>query len=91
MEKAVDFIYSNSLDHSYNPALCVKNWMSCISKIGLCFIHWGEGHLKVKPNQVDCFSGSLETYKELCADYNIVSTIETSGDRKTVILIVANK
>lgn len=27
---AVDFIYSNSFDHSYDPEKCINAWMSCV-------------------------------------------------------------
>ncbi len=35
---AVDFIYSNSFDHSYDPENCLKTWMSCLKKGGLCIL-----------------------------------------------------
>jgi hypothetical protein len=36
--EAVDFIYSNSWDHSYDPELCLTRWMSCIKPGGLCLL-----------------------------------------------------
>lgn len=35
---AVDFIYSNSLDHSYDPEKCLSVWIDCLKKGGLCII-----------------------------------------------------
>jgi hypothetical protein len=35
---AVDFIYSNSLDHSHDPEKCLRAWMSCLKKGGLCIL-----------------------------------------------------
>ena len=35
---SVDFIYSNALDHSYDPNKCLNAWMSCIREDGLCII-----------------------------------------------------
>lgn len=35
---AVDFIYSNSLDHSYDPKKCLAAWMSCLGPTGICII-----------------------------------------------------
>ena len=35
---AVDFIYSNSFDHTYDPDLCIDRWMSCIRPPGACFV-----------------------------------------------------
>jgi len=40
----VDFIYSNSLDHSYNPEKCLNAWMSCIRKGGVCVLEHTSGH-----------------------------------------------
>lgn len=34
----VDFIYSNSLDHSYDPEKCLNAWMSCLKPGGICII-----------------------------------------------------
>lgn len=35
---SVDFIYSNSFDHSYDPAKCLNAWMSCVRRGGLCIL-----------------------------------------------------
>lgn len=35
---SVDFIYSNSFDHSYDPQECIKAWMSCLKEGGMCII-----------------------------------------------------
>jgi hypothetical protein len=34
----VDFIYSNSFDHSYDPEKCLNAWMSCVRPRGLCIL-----------------------------------------------------
>src|SRR5262249_31734586 len=41
---AVDFIYSNSFDHSYDPEKCLNAWMSCVRPGGLCFIEHSSLH-----------------------------------------------
>jgi len=35
----VDFIYSNSLDHSYDATHCLKQWFRCLRKGGICIIN----------------------------------------------------
>lgn len=60
----VDFIYSNSLDHSYDPEYCIDQWMSCLKKDGLCFIEWSVSDNK-KANKVGCFCASENEYKSL--------------------------
>ena len=34
---SVDFIYSNSFDHSYDPRECLNAWMSCMKKGGCLY------------------------------------------------------
>lgn len=41
---AVDFIYSNSFDHSYDPKECLRSWMRCIRKNGICIIEHTPEH-----------------------------------------------
>lgn len=55
----VDFIYSNSLDHSYDPAKCLKAWMSCVKPGGLCIIEHSDGHHESGANQLDPFGAHL--------------------------------
>ena len=37
-----DFIYSNALDHSYDPEACIHVWINCLNRQGLCIIRWDE-------------------------------------------------
>ena len=41
---SVDFIYSNSLDHSFDPEQCLSAWMSCIREGGVCILEHTSGH-----------------------------------------------
>jgi hypothetical protein len=57
---SVDFIYSNSFDHSYDPEKCLDAWMSCLRKGGLCIIehsslHGPQGASKRDPFGADIF------------------------------------
>jgi hypothetical protein len=59
----VDFIYSNSLDHSYDPMMCVKQWMKCLRDGGYCVLHWSKGHnISIK---ADPFGASLGEYVDI--------------------------
>jgi hypothetical protein len=61
----VDFIYSNSFDHSYDPKKCLDVWMDCIKKPnGICFLHWVSSNVK-KLDAADCFSATLDEYRKL--------------------------
>lgn len=56
-KNSVDFIYSNSFDHSYNPKKCLDAWMSCLNEDGICIIEHTSQH--EKPTQLDPFGAQL--------------------------------
>ena len=41
---AVDFIYSNSLDHSYDPKKALDAWMGCVRDGGVCLLEHTSRH-----------------------------------------------
>jgi hypothetical protein len=41
---AMDVMYSNSWDHSYNPGLLFKRWSRCLSPEGRLFLSYTEWH-----------------------------------------------
>jgi len=63
----VDFIYSNTFDHSFDPPNCLDRWMSCIKKQdGFCIIEWTKtGHGDRWSNELDPFGASLEELEQL--------------------------
>ncbi len=85
----VDFIYSNSLDHSYDPEYCLKQWVKCLNKTGICFIEWsimcevpkgGLAHMKA-----DCFGADLREYRELISkNFRIIDELEMVLDTEWV-------
>lgn len=83
----VDFIYSNALDHSYDPVMCLGTWLSCLTDKGFCYIEWSfmcntpDGG--IKDMHVDCFGASLDEYREvLSRQSEIVDEIKVSIDNK---------
>jgi len=50
---SVDFIYSNSLDHSYDMKYCLKQWCKCLRKNGICIINGSTGHKKIFSSKSD--------------------------------------
>jgi hypothetical protein len=56
---SVDFIYSNSFDHSYDPAKCLNGWMSCIKKGGICVIEHSSGHGPSGASRLDPFGAEI--------------------------------
>ena len=55
--ESVDFIYSNALDHSYDPDKCLNAWISCLRKGGLCIIEHTSSH--ENSNATDPFGATL--------------------------------
>ena len=53
----VDFIYSNSFDHSYDPQKCLRAWMSCLKPGGVCIIEHTSAHEKA--NKLDPFGANV--------------------------------
>jgi hypothetical protein len=58
----VDFVYSNSWDHSFDPERLFKNWMERLKRSGRLFISWTPTHA-APVDSADCFSASLEELK----------------------------
>ena len=73
----VDFIYSNTLDHSYDPELCLERWAQCLRPGGLCFIEWSPWHGENHSTADDPFGASLDEYRQLLSkSYRVRAEIE---------------
>ena len=69
---AVDFIYSNAWDHSYDPALMLRRWMSCLRPHGCCFLQWTRDHDVHAVREADCFGLAFdEMLDRISQDYEI--------------------
>jgi hypothetical protein len=91
-ENKIDFIYSNSLDHSYNPSLALTKWLSCLNKDGLCFIHWAPAHGEDHMDQADCFGASQREYRAFINSVGkLVDEITVRTDKRTSIIFIAKK
>lgn len=56
---SVDFIYSNSFDHSYDPESCLSGWMSCVKPGGICILEHSTLHSPSGANELDPFGAEL--------------------------------
>lgn len=56
---AVDFIYSNSFDHSYDPEKCLNAWMTCVRPGGLCILEHSSLHSPEGATEVDPFGAEI--------------------------------
>ncbi len=62
-----DFIYSNSLDHSYDPETCLKTWMRTLKPGGLCILEHSNLHGAEKVTERDPFGVSVKYLPYLIA------------------------
>lgn len=67
---SVSFIFSNSLDHSYDPIKCLNAWMSCIAPDGKIFLQRGQDDLPgiAKTNkhpEADMFQASEKAFAQV--------------------------
>ena len=89
-----DFIYSNSIDHSYDFEYCLDQWMKTLKKNGICFLQWSEGHTEAyyPLNSSDCFSVSPRELVELIEKkYEINSIFRVEGCGFRSIIAVQHK
>jgi hypothetical protein len=86
----VDFIYSNSFDHSFDPEMCLDKWMSCINKNGVCFIHWNfENSRPGIVDAADCYGATKSDYIQLFSNkYKIV--LDYYSDTEHINLLTKN-
>ena len=83
---AVDFVYSNSFDHSYDPEECLNAWMSCVKSGGICIIEHTSKHSPLSANQLDPFGAHLVVMPYLIArwgkgQYGVHELVEAPAKR----------
>ncbi|MBY0532128.1 MAG: hypothetical protein K2P86_09175 [Xanthobacteraceae bacterium] len=68
---AVDVIYSNSFDHSYDPQKLFTAWLSCLGVNGVMVLEWSRAH-GLSPTILDPFNIGLDKLSAMlenfCAD-----------------------
>ncbi len=86
--KQFDWVYTNCLDHSYNPELAIMVMSDQLKRGGKLIIHDnGEmDHLRNEIfNEADCFGASHEELLELLKDYDV--EFHKTGHKKRIIYI----
>lgn len=73
---SVDFVYSNTLDHSHSPEYAISQWVRCLSEKGRAFVEWDVDKGLVE-NAADCFGATIEEYRDMfqrigCYDHEFV-------------------
>jgi hypothetical protein len=89
-----DFIYSNSLDHSFDPMACLTGWLSCLSPRGRCFLHWSRehDHTDFGKNGSDCFQATRNGYVQLIESVGqLEEVIETDAEGQRCLFVCRSK
>jgi hypothetical protein len=68
-EGKADFIYSNALDHSYDPEACLNTWIKTLRIGGLCIIEHSNMHSPEGVTELDPFGADLELMPFLIAKW----------------------
>ena len=71
-----DFIYSNSLDHSYDPHKALRTWLRCIKPKGLLIVQWTPcGNRDAPLSAVDCFAARLREYEAMAREVGVLKAV----------------
>jgi len=73
-----DFIFSNALDHSHSPELCIKNWISCLNPLGgVLIVEWSMNNVNV--DSLDPFGATLAGIKRMISRNHKIRKILKRG------------
>lgn len=61
----IDFIYSNSFDHSYDPEKCINAWISCLKPDGICVIEHPSANAEATTSKLDPFGCCITVFPYL--------------------------
>jgi len=94
-----DFVYSNTLDHSYNATFAIQQWMKEVATEGFLILEHTKMHTKTyqAPNSnVDIFGATLEGYQKLikeAGNYEVAELLEspTRTEKSAVFIFVKHK
>ena len=93
----IDFIYSNTLDHSIDPPMCLARWAETLRNGGLCILEWSPWHDENHSTPDDPFGASLEEYAGMLSKNFKVRDVIEMGTSETDIyelartLVIAEK
>lgn len=83
----VDFIYSNSTDHSHSFKYCIAQWITCLKNTGLCFIEHDTDKFSPSINAGDCFSASKDEYRDIFKEIGCYyDEFNIQGDKMIFVL-----
>lgn len=77
------FVYSNSLDHAYDPARALRTWVGQLRPGGVLIVGWFE---KSGIDMADCFSASRDEIDDMLANCGDGTARRTSVSRDRYML-----
>jgi len=85
-----DVVYSNSLDHAYDPSKCITTWLDQLTAQGRLFVQWTWAHRSVTGG--DCFGASLDEYIALFMQHgyveDVIATLYAKARRVTHSFVI---
>lgn len=81
-----NIVYSNSLDHAYDPGLCIKVWLEQLQSRGLLCVQWNSWDISTRGG--DCFGGHLHEWIQLIDEISPVECLLWIGGRAAITIIV---
>jgi hypothetical protein len=93
--KKADFIYSNALDHSYDPEMALRQWIRCLNNHGILLIHVGKLKFRkdgtIKMTSSDCFQADLKEYLAMLRQFGMVEKAGTNRRGRVVFIVRPNR
>lgn len=85
-----DFVYSNTLDHSYEPQLAVDRWMASLNGKGKLFLEWTKvGHTVHVATELDPFGADLGGYAKLLKKYHLCDILHIREKFERYVLVAS--
>lgn len=82
-----DVVYSNSLDHAFDPAKALWTWFNQLNSTGRLCIQWSQWHRTVRKG--DCFGAEFHEYIRMLNTFGKVCSVVYH--RKTIVTIIARR
>ncbi|WP_052507297.1 FkbM family methyltransferase [Desulfonatronovibrio magnus] len=93
---SVDFIYSNSWDHSYDPHKCFKQWARCLRPGGIMLLDHSQQHMPDHANLADPFGATLDELVMLInecgqGEFEVIDVVKDLPVKQKKLNLPANK
>lgn len=84
-----DIVYSNSLDHTYDPHQLLPVWFAQLSSLGILAIQWNTNNVWTRGG--DCFGAGLHEYMDLMNQYGRVRDLIFLEPGHCTTVVIADK